>query len=267
LDLLAGDGRLLPTSVWNLRVWPGWERLDPVPIANMHLLLVRAGAGTYWVDDREISLVPGRVVFLGRGVGLRFSHDRDNPPEIIPCRFDVIEESGRTAAPALEPFVLSAKADDFTAYLSLFHEAYLAFGDGSDPAGRTAAASALHLVIARLYRQLIGSNPAEIDPRIRDILWKIDTEPLREARLAELAADVDLSPEYLSRLFKRTVGETLSAYQHRKRMEYAHHLLSHPSATVQDVSEILGYSDPSVFSRQYKKALGHPPSAARNRRW
>jgi YesN/AraC family two-component response regulator len=76
----------------------------------------------------------------------------------------------------------------------------------------------------------------------------------------ELAAKVDLSPEYLNKIFKRHMGISLKQYITNARLERALYLLQETSMNVTQVAEALGYANVYFFSKQFKKRHGHPPS-------
>ncbi|WP_438434287.1 response regulator [Gorillibacterium sp. sgz500922] len=82
---------------------------------------------------------------------------------------------------------------------------------------------------------------------------------------AEIAAGVYLSPTYVSLLFKQETGETLFEYLTKVRIERAKELLLDPQTKFYEVSEAVGYSDPSHFSKVFKKMTGLTPSAFRDR--
>ncbi|MBB3112639.1 AraC family transcriptional regulator of arabinose operon [Paenibacillus phyllosphaerae] len=76
----------------------------------------------------------------------------------------------------------------------------------------------------------------------------------------ELGGYVGISPNYAASLFRKVTGLTISDFVHRKRMKTAQYLLRHSQLTVQEISEQLGYSDPSYFNRTFKRTVGRLPS-------
>ncbi|MBB6673457.1 response regulator [Cohnella nanjingensis] len=82
---------------------------------------------------------------------------------------------------------------------------------------------------------------------------------------ADIAAGVYLSPTYVSLLFKQETGETLFEYLTKVRVERAKELLLDPQTKFYEVCEAVGYSDPSHFSKVFKKMTGLTPSAFRDR--
>lgn len=76
----------------------------------------------------------------------------------------------------------------------------------------------------------------------------------------ELGRCVGVSPNYAAALFRSVTGLTISDFVHRKRMKTAQYLLRHSQLTVQEISEHLGYNDPSYFNRTFKRTVGRLPS-------
>lgn len=80
----------------------------------------------------------------------------------------------------------------------------------------------------------------------------------------ELAARVYLSHSGLIWKFKKELGTTPSRYISLQRLRYAKQLLlSHPSYTVAQVSEMCGYSNPFYFTNLFHEYSGMSPSEFR----
>lgn len=81
-----------------------------------------------------------------------------------------------------------------------------------------------------------------------------------ELSLDILANIVHLNAQYLSRLFKKETGLTITHYITARRLEKAKHYLSHTKDTVTVISEKCGFSDPNYFTRVFKKNEGLSPT-------
>lgn len=81
-------------------------------------------------------------------------------------------------------------------------------------------------------------------------------EPLS---LEQIASEVNLNPEYLSRIFKDETGQTYSGYLSNIRMNKAENLLLHSTEKVQKIAETVGYTNVSYFSTIFKKRYGVNP--------
>ncbi|MDF2936833.1 MAG: hypothetical protein K0Q90_2206 [Paenibacillaceae bacterium] len=81
----------------------------------------------------------------------------------------------------------------------------------------------------------------------------------RNISTAEIAAHVKLNRSYLSELYSRETGETLSDALSRIRMEAAKELLKEGRLKVYEVAEAAGYSDSKIFTKAFKRMTGLTP--------
>jgi len=86
----------------------------------------------------------------------------------------------------------------------------------------------------------------------------------KNVSIAEIAASVYLSQTYVSLLFKQETGETIYEYLMKVRIEKAKEMLRDPRIKFYEVCEQVGYTDPSYFSKLFKKMTGLTPSAYRD---
>lgn len=78
-------------------------------------------------------------------------------------------------------------------------------------------------------------------------------------RLSDLAQHVGLNTSYLSELFKKETGLTLSDYILQRRIEAASNMLRYSDYTFVEISSTLAYSTQSHFIHVFKKATGMTP--------
>lgn len=81
--------------------------------------------------------------------------------------------------------------------------------------------------------------------------------------IAELAALINVSPEYFCRFFKQHTGLTAIEYLHQLRIERAVNLLLNTDLSVLDVSLQVGFDDQSYFSKKFKALKGLTPAKFR----
>jgi two-component system response regulator YesN len=81
-----------------------------------------------------------------------------------------------------------------------------------------------------------------------------------ELCLEDAAAELQISPGYLSRLMKRETGFPFVEYLNRIRVKKATLLMSDPSAKAFEVAERVGYRSQHYFSRAFKKVTGNSPT-------
>lgn len=84
--------------------------------------------------------------------------------------------------------------------------------------------------------------------------------------LDETAAMVSLSPDYLSRIFKKETGTTFNQYLNQIRITKAKELIRHSDMRMTDISQLVGYDDQSYFTKVFRKMTGVSPNEYRKRR-
>ncbi len=95
-----------------------------------------------------------------------------------------------------------------------------------------------------------------VAPVIKEIETRYDTE----LTVQELSAGVYVTPQYLSRLFRRFLGCSAYEYLTTFRINKARELLvSAPRMEVQQIAGETGFSDASHFIAMFKKITGVTP--------
>lgn len=77
--------------------------------------------------------------------------------------------------------------------------------------------------------------------------------------LEEIAAKINITPEYLSRLFTKEIGKSFSDYVKEYRIEKARQLLLNDKMKIYEIAEKVGYSDPKYFCKIFKEVTGLSP--------
>ncbi len=77
--------------------------------------------------------------------------------------------------------------------------------------------------------------------------------------IKELAKRVKLEQSYLSKLFKKEVGVTISEYIQEKKIETAQNMLIYSEFTPAEISSILAFPNQSYFTEVFKKWTGMTP--------
>lgn len=118
--------------------------------------------------------------------------------------------------------------------------------------------SSLVEIFTRLTRRLESGLPAGCHSMIRQLTEYIDVHYGEDLKLETLGEYTGYTPAYLSRLFSRETGITISRYLEDVRMARARELLA-TGMPVSKVSEEAGYSRVSHFSRRFSVRHGCSP--------
>ncbi len=101
---------------------------------------------------------------------------------------------------------------------------------------------------------------------VQKALICIDSDLSADLSLHTLAAMLGLNASYLSALFRRETGKTITAYISEKRVDLARHLLKTTAWQVQTVAQHCGFADVGYFTKTFKKLTGETPRQMRERR-
>jgi AraC-like DNA-binding protein/ligand-binding sensor protein len=105
-----------------------------------------------------------------------------------------------------------------------------------------------------------GMRHASALRKAERFIWENFT---RKISLREIAAASGLSGSYFSTVFKEEMGENLSGYLNRLRMEKAVALLTETEIPLNEIAAICGFEDQSWFSKIFKKHTGLTPGKYR----
>ena len=109
------------------------------------------------------------------------------------------------------------------------------------------------------------AQPWHVDDRLRH-LWETVAANLSESwNLEKLSRACHFSSEHLRRLCHQEMGRSPMHHLTYLRMERAAKLLASTTDKIEVIAAAVGYDNPFVFSRTFKKWIGWPPSDYRQR--
>ena len=118
--------------------------------------------------------------------------------------------------------------------------------------------------ITRMFiEQLIGKDEENVHYTISNAKHYIDEHLAEDISVSSIAANLYITPNYFSRLFKRITGEGCNEYIVRKRIEKAKSLLETTSIKTGKIAMMVGYRDTNYFSLAFKKHTGKSPTKYR----
>ena len=102
-------------------------------------------------------------------------------------------------------------------------------------------------------------------PLIHRAQRHIDEQYASRIPLASIAKLLNVSPNYLSRLFRQECGMTLTAYVQRVRLEHARRLLVEGRQSISEIAYRVGYQTYRDFYRNFVKYEQASPRQLRRR--
>lgn len=100
---------------------------------------------------------------------------------------------------------------------------------------------------------LNASTPDESSSVIQKLCKYIDIHFKENISLKELADDIHMNSQYISKLFKEETGINFSDYLTNLRIKEAKKLISSTNQSMKEISIYVGYNDSNYFTRAFKK--------------
>ena len=100
--------------------------------------------------------------------------------------------------------------------------------------------------------------------KISGVFEYIDEHLRDEISLEEISKTVDMNREYFCRFFKKAIDMTFVDYTNLTRVHRAVELLISSQTSISEISEDLGFSSVSYFSRVFKNTTHETPTAYAN---
>ncbi len=249
--------------VWSRR----WHR-DP----SVELLCVVRGRMTLSVAEApSVKMGPGDFAFVPANVAHRDVFDISDEPEIFlaqfewPAQIDFFREVSNARLAALPEHV---RSDTLALILRMRDHAV-----SESDMDRTLARSLLHTLLLQLWAAVRAAREerrapgAEVQDRRHDLMMRakqhLDAHCNEPQSLSLLAERLGVSSYYLSRVFSRESGFSLTAYLTSVRLNKARELLRAGACRVSEAAYAVGYESSAYFSRAFKHHFGVAPSAVR----
>ena len=131
------------------------------------------------------------------------------------------------------------------------------------PHAQSALGDIFHLILVYLVRNIYNvqqTTPSVSNPEILcfQLMNYINTHIYFIEKLEELGPIFNYNYAYLSALFKKTTGKTLSEYHLERKMETGKALVLEKKKSISEIAKMLGY-DLYSFSKAFKRKYGVSP--------
>ena len=115
----------------------------------------------------------------------------------------------------------------------------------------------------KLFSQVMEYSDKQSKRPIRMAVQYIEKNYKNKISLNTVADEVELSPVYLSHIFKKETGENFIDYLNGYRIKAAKELLKETNMSVKEISWEVGFQDATYFSKLFKKIVGIKPAEYR----
>lgn len=112
-----------------------------------------------------------------------------------------------------------------------------------------------------------GADPCSIPQPLCRALEYIEIHLHQTIEITELAEYSGVSQSYLTRLFHKHHGKTITGYIRKRRLELAHAMLINSDRPVKEIAAEVGITDLHYFNKCVKHEYNAPPRTLRERRY
>lgn len=149
--------------------------------------------------------------------------------------------------------------DDDGKIKSLLEEMIIEYNN-TKTGNRTLMRGYLSEIIIRSIRKIQHSDTPISDTAVLTALRYAENNiHSSEASLSKIAEELNVSRQYLSRLFKQEVHMTFTEYMKKLRINYCCHLLCTSDRSIAEIAEESGYHDMKSFYQAFKKQMNMTP--------
>ena len=263
---------------WPLRFLPEVRNAGTFPMAVPDCNRVYRGGtialhlhdytGNLWIGKTRFRLLPGDITLSPHELPSRY--DLNESGTHLCIHFTAPPTSARTPGLRL-PLHFRLGPQTATARERIWRtidHARQAGGQADSASGGAASASMQELLLWLHVQSRRGATPRRsslMKEALEKLSQAIETSLDKPMLIAELAAGVGLSADYVARLFAKRYGMTLQHYLLLRRVEQARHLLLSSDLLVSEIGRRVGMPDPQYFNKQFRRVAGESPLAYRRK--
>lgn len=119
--------------------------------------------------------------------------------------------------------------------------------------------------IARFFSEREQEPERTLSPLVRKVITDVDTDLKEPLTLQYFSEKLGVNGSYLSNLFRRETGKTITQYVTDQRLKHAENLLRYTNKPVRSVAVEVGIGDAQYFSRLFRKKTGMKPTEYRRK--
>lgn len=211
------------------------------------------GYADFVFEDKSLRVNEGEMIFLPKGSSYKYTTYMQEGNSYTSINFEANFDNREIGVYSLDNFY-------GVSYITQSFSELWKFGELSDKYKCISIFYDLMSYISRTehLRSLDKRKYSLIDPAVEYLKKNIYNSTLKINKLHDLCG---ISDTYFRMIFISRFNMTPQEYVVAKRISYAKSIIeSGDYETIKEVSELVGYNDPSYFSKAFKKNYGYSPS-------
>jgi len=242
------------------RKWVVPERILP----DYLISFIKSGNGYYTFEDgTKEDVYKDKLIIISRD----YKHSAlgsDDVPDFYSIRFGIYDNITELEIKEIDnTFAFGYFPSNSKYYRDLFEKLYnLNLSNPNSPYLQKISNSIICEIMSQICIELSKCNNNKDLSLESAVIYatRYIADGVTVDKLAEISG---LSKDYFSRKFKKAYGISPKSFITDCKLNYAKALISNYHYSVQEAAFETGYSDQYLFSNQFKKHFGYPPSKAK----
>jgi len=232
---------------------------------TFELYFLEEGECHYFIDNKLYHVEAGDLVLIPEGTLHKTVYpEKRRARTLINCsRHYIPADVMDKLPPLLHLYRNPTLVPQLRALLGQIREEYR----HPDALSESVLTAQLHLLFYTLVRHAEGClSISPLPPYIEQAVAHIKAHYAESVTLSDTARIISVSPEHLSRLFKKETGFGFSEYLTMLRLQRAEAMLkSEPHLKISAVAFACGFNDSNYFSEKFKRMYGFSPIKLRQK--
>lgn len=165
-----------------------------------------------------------------------------------------------------ESYLAGAQAE----YLNSLFSALQAEYNGHQPAREMLMHSLVSVILVWVSRQVIQRRNVQQRPQrareyLNGFIQLVEENYRQHVKVEDLAHRLGISVSHLNGTCRELAGQPALQIMHERQLLEAKRMLTYTSMTIYEMSDLLGFSDPTNFTRLFRRRVGISPKVFRDR--
>jgi len=120
-------------------------------------------------------------------------------------------------------------------------------------------------IIEVLKKYITPNRLISTSQELENALEYIEINFKKDITLDQLSKHINLTPSYVSKLFKKKLGVNFNRYLTIRKVKEAKRMLKEEKVNINEIAFSIGYNEPNYFCKVFKKVEGITPTQYREK--
>lgn len=230
---------------------------------NHILIFVSEGQLTYTVDGDDIHLQKGDLLYIPQGALRSGTNFANYPHQKYSAHFKLTGEEQPSSLLLTQHVYKKIIIRNFhyiKQRFALLFQHWIGRFPSYDFICHGILFELIGLTEQEVNEQRLSPRKVEMVSQLKEYILKHYRQPIK---IADLASDVNRTPNYVTNMFKEVTGQSPIQYLHYVRVSAARDLITETDMSMIEIADHLGFCDQSYFSKVFKSILGSTPLSFR----